>query len=109
MLQNMTDEERRLYEAFIETKRIKTKTPDLDVPGLREDLRRLARNSQYAWEHEDEWRAQYPEQWVAVYKEHLVAVEATPEQARARLEELGIPLERAYLMYITKESYLLVL
>ena len=74
-----------------------------------ERLRRFGRNAEYALDHLEEWRLQYPDSWVGVYDEELVAVGKTSDEVMFAFKKKGIPARSAFLRFIPKEAYSLVL
>jgi hypothetical protein len=74
-----------------------------------ERLRRGERNTNYALDHLEAWRLQYPDSWIGVYNEQLVAVDKDADRLIAKLESKSVPLREAFVRFIPKEKYSLVL
>ena len=80
-----------------------------DPKEFRERLGRFGRNADFAFAHLEDWRLRYPDSWVGVYDEKLVAVAKSSEEILAVLRDKSIPLQEAFLRFISKEKYSLVL
>ena len=74
---------------------------------IREELRRLRKDSQFFDQHLSEWRRQYSDMHVAIYGEKLVCVAASGMELLQCLEEKNIPVEDCFCKFVPSSPAIL--
>ena len=72
-------------------------------------LARFQQDSDYFESRYEELLQQYPEQWVAILNQAVVGSDTNLDRLLSRLDEEGIPIEKALIEHVTAEEDVLIL
>jgi hypothetical protein len=70
---------------------------------------RMMSDLRFYFEHEDEWREEYPDRWVAVYDGEMIAVAETQQAVIKALQDKDISPADALTRFVDKQRYIYVL
>ena len=73
------------------------------------ELERFGRDTRYFNDHYEELLNRYTERWVAILDEQVVGAAAEFRELLDHLKENGIPIEHAFIQYLTKDEDILIL
>lgn len=69
---------------------------------LAADLKRFGEDSDYIYDHLEEWRELYPDKLVAVFNLQVVAVADTADEMREVLRRDNVPFGRSAIKFIER-------
>jgi hypothetical protein len=75
----------------------------------RAELQRFQRDIDYFESHQQELLRQHPEQWVAILDERVVGTSADADELLERLDQQGVPLEKALVKHLTTQEEVFIL
>ena len=81
----------------------------MNVENQQDRITRFQRDVDYYESRYEEFLQQYPEQWIAILNQAVVGSDPHLDRLLQRLNQDGIPIEKALIEHVTAEEEILIL